>query len=108
MKKVPDCIRKWVYSVLDEVSDELGRERRGRWLLVYEGWSAFCIEPVWDPPRPDEENEDVAYEYAAEQSSVVIAEWVEEFAATHDPVGSGYEPTGVYGVTWALFIRRAK
>jgi len=101
--EVLDEVWKWLYTVVDEVGDDIGEERNGPWLLCYEGWGGFCVDPVWDPARSDDENEEAAYEYARANSSAVIDEWVEERAAGFDLAESGHEPTGLYGVTWALF-----
>ena len=53
----PDAIWNWVNGVLDEVSDEIGKEANSRYLLVYEGWGGLCVESVWDPAKPDDANE---------------------------------------------------
>jgi hypothetical protein len=103
---VPSIVRDWAASELDGVSGEIRVVRRGPWLLAYEGWGGFCVESVWDEKRSDEENEDAAYAYAEEQSPTVIREWVDKLSKC-ELVESGYMPTGLYGVTWALFRRKS-
>jgi len=93
----------WVRDTLDEVSDEIGAEKKGKYLLKYEGWGGFCVSEVYNPKKSDEENEDRYYEYAEEQSDVVLEEWIEEYKKTHSLIDGGYQSTGLYGVTWALF-----
>lgn len=110
MKKVnikesdpPPKIWKWVWDTLAEISDEVGVEKKGKCLLTYEGWGGICVSDVFDPNKSEEENEDESYKYAEEQSSDVIEEWIEKYKGTHCLIDLGYEPTGLYGVTWALF-----
>jgi hypothetical protein len=99
----PPQIWDWVWETLAEVSDEIGIEKKGGYLLAYEGWGGFCVSKVFDPRKSEEENEERYYQYAEEQSDEVIEEWIEAHKQTHQLIDSGYEPTGLYGVTWALF-----
>jgi len=103
---VPEEIWEWLYSVVDGVGHHVGTESKGPWLLCYEGWSDLCVALVWDPARSDEENEEAAYDHACENSSAVIDEWIEEHEVQFDLAESRHEPTGLYGVTWALFRRK--
>jgi len=96
-------IWEWVWDTLIEISHEVDTEENGEYMLTYEGWSGICVSSVFDPTKSDEENEDRYYEYAEEQSDDIIKEWLEECKETHDLIDYGYEPTGLYGVTWALF-----
>ena len=102
---IPPKIWNWVWDTLEEISDEIGIEKRGKYLLKYEGWGGFCVSDAYDPNKSDEENEDESYKYAEEQSDDVIEEWIEGYKKTHNLIECGYEPTGLYGVTWALFER---
>ncbi len=96
-------IWNWVLDILAEVSDEIGVTKKGEFLLAYEGWGGFCVSGVFDPKKNEEENEEAYYQYAEEQSGEVIEEWIEAYKRTHRLIDSGYQPTGLYGVTWALF-----
>lgn len=100
---IPFDIQTWVNGVLEEVSDEVGKEENGDFLLLYEGWSSVCVSEVADPSKSDEENEDACYAFTEEQSDKVIEEWVERYTR-YQLVWCGYERRlGLYGVTWALF-----
>ncbi len=100
---IPSNIQTWVDSILEEVSDEVGKEENGEFLLLYEGWSDICVSEVTDPLKSDKENEDACYAFAEEQSDKVIEEWVVEYTG-YQLVQCGYERRlGLYGVTWALF-----
>lgn len=61
-------IWKWIRDTLEEISDEVGTENNGKYLLVYEGWSSLCVSKVFDSTKSDEENEDAYYKFAEEQS----------------------------------------
>ncbi len=78
----PGEIWNWANVILERISDEIGIKTRGRYLLVYEGWSSLCVDPAWNPDDADEANEEAAYQHAADKSGVIIQEWVEEFDAT--------------------------
>jgi len=99
----PPKIWKWLWDTLAEISDEIGIEEDGRYMLVYEGWSGVCVSHLFDPKKSEKENEGRYYKYAEAQSDNIIKEWFEEHKETHHLIGYGYEPTGLYGVTWALF-----
>lgn len=98
-------IWKWVWDTLEEISHEVGTEENGEYILVYEGWSGVCVSRVFDPKKSERENEDRYYKYADEQSDDIIKEWLEGYKETHHLIDCGYEPIGLYGVTWALFKR---
>ena len=70
--KVSNKIWQWVRDNLEEISDEVGVDKNGKYLLAYEGWGGFCVSKVYDSKKSDEENEDAYYEFAKEQSSEVI------------------------------------
>lgn len=108
MRRVPGRVWKWLYSVLDEVSDEVGSEQHGSWLLAYEGWGGFGVGHVWENSRSRDENEDACLACAAEMAGDVIAELAKRYRRTHELVESGHEPSGLYGVTWALFRLRRR
>ncbi|RLI41751.1 hypothetical protein DRO59_06130 [Candidatus Bathyarchaeota archaeon] len=92
-------------GILEEVSDEVGEEENGDYILCYEGWSGICVSKVFDPLKSDEENEDAFYEFAEEQSGRVIEEWVVK-NKDYQLIQCGHERgLGLYGVTWALFKR---
>jgi hypothetical protein len=95
-------IYRWVWNTLDEVSDETGTETNGEYLLVYEGWGSICVSEAFDQMKSCEEIEDSSYHLAEVKSNEVINEWVEIYK-DHLLIDSGHEPTGLYGVTWALF-----
>jgi len=101
--KVPHKIWEWVWDTLNEISDEVGIDKNGKYLLAYEGWSWLCVSKVFDPTKSDEDNEDAYYEFAKVQSSEVIDEWVGSYRDSYFLIDSGHESTGLYGVTWALF-----
>jgi len=95
-------IWKWVWDTLEEISDEVGIEENGEYLLAYEGWGGFCVSGILDSAKSDEENEDSYYKFAEEESNKVIAEWLEIHKDRY-LIDCGHEPIGLYGVTWALF-----
>jgi hypothetical protein len=88
-------IMDWVYENLDEISDEVGTIENGDYLLAFEGWSDICF--IDANIEPDE-----YYNYAEKESDNIIQEWI-IMHKDYDLVDSGYSPTGIYGVTWALF-----
>lgn len=102
-RSAPPKIWKWVWDILGEVSDEVGIEENGEYLLAYEGWSGFCVSKVFDSNRSKEENEEAYYEFAENGSSEVIEEWLEIYGGHYYLIACGHEPIGLYGVTWALF-----
>mgnify|MGYP000297658828 CR=1 FL=1 len=101
--KLPPEIWRWVWDTLEEISDEVGTEKNGKYLLVYEGWSGLCVSEVFDSIKSDEENEDACYKFAEEQSGEVIEEWIKKYQDHYSLIDCGHESTGPYGVTWALF-----
>lgn len=101
--EAPSEIWELVWDTLEEVSDEIGAEENGEYLLAYEGWDGLCVSKVFDPTKSDEENEDFYYRFAEEESSGIIKEWIEKYRDHYYLIDCGYEPTGLYGVTWALF-----
>ena len=101
--KLPPEIWRWVWDTLEEISDEVGTEKNGKYLLVYEGWSGLCVSEVFDSTKSDEENEDACYKFAEEQSGEVIEEWIKKYQDHYSLIDCGHESTGPYGVTWALF-----
>ena len=54
---VPTKIWNWVWDTLAEISHEAGAGKKGKYLLLYEGWSGECVGSVYDPAESDEENE---------------------------------------------------
>jgi hypothetical protein len=103
VSRVPGAVWAWLEEVLYDVSDECDRVHRGPYMLCYEGWGGFCVGDVWDNSRTTDENEEACYAYAEEMAGTVIAEWEDEYSQTHELVEAGHKPTGLYGVTWALF-----
>jgi hypothetical protein len=109
-QEIPQDVLDWMWSILGTVSDEVGTEAYGDYLLAFEGWSGICISEVWDEELPTEENEERAYAYAEEESEKILEEWKEMY----EPEGyvfidGGYErDLGLYGVTWALFWKRRR
>lgn len=103
MNPEPNKIWDWLWEILDEVSDELGTLENGKYLLVYEGWGSSCVSVMFDPTRSDEENEKMAYKFAEKEGYEVIGEWIEKYRARYCLIDCGHDPTGLYGVTWALF-----
>ena len=89
---IPKHIQSWIISVLGEVSDEVGTEKNGKYLLVYEGWSSVCVEG---------ENDEERYRFAERESDRVIEHWLRHYRGL---VQCGYDRgAGLYGVTWAVF-----
>jgi len=103
---VPASVLRWASQILGDVVDETGIELRGSYALAYEGWGSICVAEAWDRVNTVDANEDAAYLYAAKLSETVIQQWAEEFKLRYDLVHAGYEPTGLYGVTWALLRLR--
>jgi hypothetical protein len=97
----------WVWNTLSEVSHEIGLEENNAYLLAYEGWNGFCVSSVFDSKKSDEENEVSYYKFAEEKSSEVIEEWITRYKNQYYLIDGGYEPTGLYGVTWALFKKKS-
>jgi len=58
-RQTPEPIRQWAFDTIAEVPDEVGSERMGDYVLLYEGWSAFCLDDVLEslPPDADVEKE---------------------------------------------------
>ncbi len=101
---IPDGIWNEVYRILDSVSDECGEDELSNCdILKYEGWSGNCFSDL-DKFDGDEE------EYAASQtSSIVDGDWVPQMVRRkYKLIENGYEPGGLYGVTWAIFRRVLK
>lgn len=101
--KMPGEIWRWVWDTLGEISDEIGTEENGKYLLAYEGWGGSCVSKVFDPIKSDEKNEDSYYKFAEVHSSEVIEQWVKKYKDSYSIIDCGHESTGLYGVTWALF-----
>jgi len=101
--QIPESVDEWAWETIAEVSDEVGSERNGDYLLHYEGWSAFCLDDVLESLPPDADVEEELSDAANDRSQGVIDEWVEDNAPDYALVESGHERTGLYGVTWALF-----
>lgn len=94
---VPSRIWRWVDRVLCPVTDDIGCEENGDYLLHYEGWGSLCVAPAWNPELSDGENEENALAYAEELSGDVISEWQREHRTTHRLVESGHVPNAAYG-----------
>jgi len=93
-----------IYRTLDSVSDECGEEVLSNGdILKFEGWSPNCFSDVV-------ENENDFEEYAKSQTpNIVENDWVPKMRRRRcKPIESGFEPGGLYGVTWALFRRISK
>jgi len=85
-------------EILEEVSDETGEEEFGNgFLLKYEGWSPTCF------PKNLPESE---YEsYAEDKTEEILKEWKRDLAKRgYYFLDGGYLRSGLYGVTWALFV----
>jgi hypothetical protein len=104
-RQIPESVDKWASDTIGEISDEVGSETKGDYLLHYEGWSAFCLDDVVESLPPDADVEEELFDAANDRSQGVIDEWVEDNAPDYALVESGHERTGLYGVTWALFKR---
>ena len=82
MKRLaPERLRQWASETIAEVSDEVGSEKNGDYLLHYEGWSAFCLDDVLESLPPDADVEEELFDAAQDRSQGVIDEWVEENAS---------------------------
>ena len=68
----PYKIWQWVWDTLEEISDEVGVEKNGKYLLAYEGWGGLCVSKVFESTKSDEENEDAYYRFAEKQSNKII------------------------------------
>lgn len=55
--------------------------------------------------KSSEAIEENSYYLAEVKSNEVVDEWAEMYK-DHHLIDSGHEPTGLYGVTWALFIKK--
>ena len=98
----PYKIWQWVWDTLEEISDEVGVEKNGKYLLAYEGWGGLCVSKVFESTKSDEENEDAYYRFAEKQSNKIINGWVERYKNRYCLIDCGHESIGLYGVTWAL------
>jgi hypothetical protein len=92
-----------MWEEISQVSGEIGTDINGPYLLAYEGWSGFCVEPAFDPKRSNEDNEEAYLEYAEGESEKVIEDWFAEFRRKYKFKTAGHEHMNLYGVTWALF-----
>lgn len=103
--KTADIFKK-VFDFLEGVSDEVGEKEFGKYVLIYEGWGGVCVEESWDETKSDEENEDLACEYAEGQTDSILEEWKLKYEDQGEFVDGGYQAGGLYGVTWALFKKK--
>jgi hypothetical protein len=120
--KIPSpkvCERLW--NTLEEISDESGEDDLGEgYLLRYEGWGGVCVEKVWSEMEAEqvrsridiegmeaEERETTCYEYAEKESYKIIDdEWEPQLKERgYHFICGGYEHGGLYGRTWALFVK---
>jgi len=112
-----------VWSLLAEVSDEVGEEKIcDGYLLKYEGWGGCCVEDVWarvenkqkkrdidiDSETANAERENACYEYAEGQTDKIIEEeWKPKLEKKgYEFIDGGYDNGGLYGRTWALFKKK--
>jgi hypothetical protein len=102
-KDIPDYIWNWMWEEISEVSDEIGTDIIGSYLLAYEGWSILCVEPAYNENKTGEENEEAYFDYAEDQAETVLREWKGVYRKRYSLVTRGHERMNVYGVTWALF-----
>jgi len=95
---IPQKVRDYFQEILNEVSDEVGQEQIGQYLLKYEGWSPNCFPANY-------RNENAMYNYAARQTPKIVKEW-QQVLPNYALLESGYqEESGLYGVTYAIFKR---
>ena len=90
-----------IYKILDRVSDECNEEELSNGdILKFEGWSPNCFPEAV-------EDEDDSENYARSQSPDIIEkDWLPQMKRRRCRlITSGFEPGGLYGVTWALFRR---
>ena len=93
----PKHIRDYFQEILNDVSDETGQTTRGRYLLKYEGWSPGCFPSHL-------KHDDAMYNYAARQTPKIVKEWQQQLP-NYKLLELGYQETGLYGVTFAIFER---
>ena len=111
-----------VWDTLEEISDESGEDDLGEgYLLRYEGWGGVCVEKVWSKieaeqvgrridielEEAEEERETACYEYAEKEGYEIIGkEWELQLKERgYHLICGGYDPGGLYGRTWALFVK---
>ena len=70
--RIPESADRWAWDTIAEVSDEVGSEKRGDYLLHYEGWSAFCLDDVLESLPPDADVEQELLDAANDRSQSVI------------------------------------
>jgi len=100
-----------VYNFLEDVSDDVGESELSKnYILMYEGWSHGCFEDIYDDSLDEEENDANFYQYAEEQSPIIIKnDWIpKKIKENMSYVDGGYYGGGLYGVTWALFKKNKK
>lgn len=118
----PSEVWERVWDILEEVSDENREDDLGKgYLLRYEGWGGLCVEGVWseteakqirrgidtETEEAEEEREAACREYAEQETPIIIEEeWEPELRDRgYYLVCGGYDPGGLYGRTWALFVK---
>ena len=118
----PPKVWRRVWDTLEEVSDDSGEDDLGEgYLLRYEGWGGVCVEKVWtkteaeqmrrgidiEAEEAEEERVTACYEYAEKESYKIIdKEWELQLKERgYRFVCGGYDPRGLYGRTWALFVK---
>jgi len=93
---IPQNVRDYFQEILNEVSDEVGQETKGRYLLKYEGWSPNCFPAHL---RHDE----AMFNYATRQTPKIVKEWQQSLPRYKLLESDHQEETGLYGVTYAIF-----
>lgn len=122
VKIPPPKVWRRVWDTLGEISDDSGEDDLGEgYLLRYEGWGGVCVEKVWtkteaeqvrrgidiEVEEAEEERVTACYEYAEKESYKIIdKEWELQLKERgYRFICGGYDPGGLYGRTWALFVK---
>lgn len=120
--KIPHIVWRRTCDILEEISDECGEDDLGEgYLLRYEGWGGVCVEEVWseteaeqvrsridiEGEEAEEEREAACYEYAEKESYKIIGgEWEPQLKERgYRFICGGFDNGGLYGRTWALFLK---
>lgn len=121
-KVPPPKVWRRVRDTLEEISDDSGEDDLGEgYLLRYEGWGGVCVEKVWSKTEAEqvrrgidiegdeakEERETACNEYAEKESYKIIEdEWEPQLKERgYRFICGGYDHGGLYGRTWALFVK---
>jgi len=110
---IPEKVLNRLWEIVDEVSDECGEEKlNDNFIVKYEGWSGSCIplaELSLELKKPISKiTEEEMKDYCMLKGlSITEEEWKSEMNKKgFEILGMGHEQKGLYGRTWALFIKK--